>query len=191
MDRRSTIKGMFIVGVLGISSFSGYKWLSLNRKIESESILILKDLITELAETILPLTDTPGAKAAKAEDYIINILLNCTDKREVNIFLNGLYDVEEYAVDYFKKSFLKCNEYERNQILLYFEHKSTYKSKILNKVNNKFLGEPFFIKLKRLTAEGYCYSKVGATQGLAYDYIPGSFEPCIALMPGQKSWATR
>ena len=191
MNRRTTIKGILTFGFLGISSFSAYRWIRFHRSIDSRSILVYKELIAELAETIIPETDTPGAKAAKAENYIIGVLLNCTDKVGQNIFLNGLRDVEEYALHQFKKDFFKCNYNERHQILAYFEAKSVYPYRIINKINNKFLGEPFFIKLKSLTVEGYCYSEIGATQGLAYDYIPGSYKSCVPLKPNQKSWATR
>jgi hypothetical protein len=191
MNRRSTIKGILTVSLLGISSFSGYKWLDLHRDVEPRSILQFKGLIAELAETIIPSTDTPGAKATGVENYIINVLVDCTDKVGQNMFLNGLYDVENYAVRNFNKSFLRCNLDERNRILMHFEGKDTFKLVILKKINHKLLGEPFFTKLKRLTVEGFCYSEVGATQGLAYDYIPGSYEPCMALKPNQKSWATK
>lgn len=144
MDRRTTIKGIFTFGFLTISSFSVYKWMNFHRVVNSQSISSYKDLIAELAETIIPLTDTPGAKAAKVENYIINVLLNCTDKVGQNIFLTGLRDVEEYTMGTFNKSFLKCNLNERNQTLKYFEDKSIYPYKTLNKISNKFFGEPFF-----------------------------------------------
>lgn len=191
MDRRTTIKGILTLGFLGISSFSAYKWIYFHRSVDSRSILLYRELIAELADTIIPTTDTPGAKAVKAENYIINVLLNCTDKVGQNIFLNGLQDVEEFTKSKFDKDFFRCTVDERNHILKHFEDKSAYPYQIINKINNKIFGEPFFLSLKKLTVEGYCYSEIGATQGLAYDYVPGSYESCIPLKPNQKSWATK
>ena len=86
---------------------------------------------------------------------------------------------------------MKCNAVERNIVLKHFEEKGIYSLQILNKINNKFLGQTFFSKLKSLTVEGYCLSELGATKGLAYDYVPQTFEACIQLKNNQKSWATK
>ncbi|MFA4870511.1 MAG: gluconate 2-dehydrogenase subunit 3 family protein [Pedobacter sp.] len=191
MDRRTTLKGILTFGFLGISSFSAYKWFFFHRSVDPTSIISYKDLIAELAETIIPLTDTPGAKAAKVENYILNVMLNCTQTLEQNIFLNGLKNVEEFALNRFNKTYSECVLTERYQILEYFEAKSVYSYQIINKINKRLFGQSFFTQLKNLTVEGYCNSQVGATQGLAYDYIPGSFQSCIPLKPNQKSWATK
>ena len=49
--------------------------------------------------------------------------------------------------------------------------------------------ESFFIQLKQLTLLGYFASERGATEALAYVQIPGSYEGCTTLEPGQKAWA--
>jgi hypothetical protein len=43
--------------------------------------------------------------------------------------------------------------------------------------------------MKGLTVTGYFTSEIGATQALEYLPIPGKFEACIPLKPGQKAWA--
>ncbi|MFC3559025.1 gluconate 2-dehydrogenase subunit 3 family protein [Pedobacter jamesrossensis] len=191
MNRRTTLKGILALSVAGVSSFSAYKWISLNKEVNIAELQSYKTLIDELAETIIPSTNTPGAKEAGVSGYIVNILTNCTGKREQNKFLNGLQDLEAYTNDSFDKSFVQCNANERTNILKHFEEKGTYSFQILNKINNKFLGQSFFSKLKSLTVEGYCLSELGATKGLVYDYIPQTFEACIPLKNNQKSWATK
>jgi hypothetical protein len=47
----------------------------------------------------------------------------------------------------------------------------------------------FFLMMKGLTVTGYFTSEIGATQALEYLPIPGKFEACIPLKPGQKAWA--
>lgn len=191
MNRRTTLKSILALSVAGISSFSAYKWVSLNKEVDIAELQSYKSLIAELAETIIPATDTPGAKEAGVGSYIMNILTNCTGKREQNKFLNGLQDLEAYASDSFGRSFAQCNINEKTTILKHFEEKGSYSFQILNKINNKFLGQSFFSKLKNLTVEGYCLSELGATKGLVYDYIPQTFEACISLKTNQKSWATK
>lgn len=191
MNRRTSVKGILGISFLSVSSFSIYKWINLNRQINLSSLISYRSLISELADTIIPKTDTPGAKEAGVENYIINVLLDCANKREQNKFLNGLLDVEEYSDNIFGKSFIKCSSEEKIAILTHFEKKDKFSISILNKINNKFLGKPFFSQLKSLTIEGYCTSEIGATQALAYDFIPGAYKACISLNIHQKSWATK
>lgn len=191
MNRRTSIKSILGLSFIGVSSFSVYKWINCHHTIDPNSFLSRKKLLAELAETIIPSTDTPGAKEAKVENYIINVLLNCTERVPQNVFLNGLVELESYTKREFNSSFFSCGINDRNKILRYFEQKDIYKQPLLNRISNKILGKSFFSQLKSLTIDGYCQSQLGATKGLAYDYIPGNYEACISLTPNQKSWATK
>jgi len=190
MNRRSYLKKIAIIGTLA-SAFSGYKWYMVNHFVEFSSLLEKELLIAEIAEVIIPQTDTPGAKAANVHKYIIDVIANCNDVKIQNHFIWGLEELERYTISHYEKSFLKCNLSEKNNVVQYFADNASYKYSILNKINNKLLGESFFLKFKGLTIEGYCRSKLGATQGLAYDYIPGNYEACIPIKVNQRSWATK
>jgi hypothetical protein len=48
----------------------------------------------------------------------------------------------------------------------------------------------FFQLMCELTYLGYYTSEIGATKALRYVHIPGRYESCIPLEPGQKAWAT-
>ncbi|WP_158795389.1 gluconate 2-dehydrogenase subunit 3 family protein [Pedobacter sp. L105] len=191
MDRRTTIKSIIVVAYVGLSSFSFYKWIALNSAIDIQSLDQKKSLIAELGEVIIPRTDTPGAKDAKVEEYTIRMIKYCTERISQHNFLNGLNDLEVYVQKNYKRDFAACTEKEKIAVLQHFEDKSVFKVKVLNKINNKFFGIPFFVRLKQLTTEGYCISELGATKGLAYDYIPHMYQPCIPLTKDQKSWATK
>ena len=191
MNRRTTIKSILALGAVGVSGFSIFKWIDINKAPDLKLLASKKQLIAELAETIIPRTDTPGAKDAKVEDYVMGVLQFCTEAREQNFFLDGLADLEKYTTNNYNRSFIECSKSEKNVVMKHFEDKSTYSIAILNKINNKFIGRSFFSKLKELTIEGYCTSQIGATQGLVYDYVPGTFQACIPLKPNQRSWATK
>jgi hypothetical protein len=60
------------------------------------------------------------------------------------------------------------------------------KSKGTQKDNKKAY---FFQLMRDLTVLGYFTSEVGATKALAYVPIPGRFDGCTDLKPGQKAWA--
>jgi hypothetical protein len=61
---------------------------------------------------------------------------------------------------------------------------------LLGKAENKYLGRSFFTTLKQYTVKGYCTSQLGATKGLTYVPVPGSYHGCIPKLPGQRAWAT-
>ncbi|MDN3548268.1 gluconate 2-dehydrogenase subunit 3 family protein [Mucilaginibacter aquaedulcis] len=191
MNRRRFTKNILIAGALGLTSYPIFKWVSINKNVSPDAFRPYANLIDELAETIIPRTDTPGAKDAKVGSFITKMLVSCTDNRTQNIFLQGLNDLEEYAHDKYNHSFLECSKTERLATLEHFEQKSTYRFNVLNKIENKFIGLPFILNLKRLTVQGYCTSQVGVTKGMAYELIPVHFQACIPLTPGQKSWATK
>ncbi|MCZ4222996.1 gluconate 2-dehydrogenase subunit 3 family protein [Pedobacter rhodius] len=190
MNRRSYLKSLAIIGVIA-SSFSGYKWYQLHQSVNPRDLLDKELLIAEIAEIIIPQTDTPGAKSANVHKYIMDVIINCTDVKVQNHFIRGLNDFEDYAISSYEKPFLKCSTKEKTSIVQHFADNANYKYAILNKINNKFLGENFFSKFRNLTIEGYCRSKSGATEGLCYDYIPGNYDACIPIKINQKSWATK
>lgn len=191
MNRRKTIKNILGIGFLGVSAFSIFKWEWLSRTPDIHFLVSQKKLIAELAEMIIPTTNTPGAKDAQVEDYIITMILDCSPKKKQNIFINGLVELESYCLEKYKKSFEDCDLDEKTKILSYFQNESLRRSALLTKIERKIIGQPFFSQLKELTIIGYCTSNIGATRGLAYDFIPGKYISCTQLAPDQKSWATK
>lgn len=191
MNRRKAILNILSIGSVAGISLSVFKFYEVKKAPCVSSISHYKELIAELAETIIPGTTTPGAKSANVEVFIINVITSCTTEKEQNNFINGLENLEDHCIKEYGKSFLKCNELEKNDVLAYFEKRDEYSINFFNKINNKIFGQSFFTKLRSLTVDGYCVSRVGSTAGLAYDYIPGSYQSCLKLAPGQKSWATK
>jgi hypothetical protein len=190
MNRKRAIQSLLALAAVGVSSVSVYEWTSSGHAVKLTDLPQKKQLIAELAETIIPRTDTPGAKDAYVEEFIIKMIKESDQKSQHN-FLAGLGSLEKYTADKYDHSFIECNPQQKFAVLKHFEDKATYSITILNKINNKFLGPPFFNILKDLTVEGYCTSQLGATQGMAYNYIPVKFEACLPLQKNQKAWATK
>ena len=191
MNRRNSLKAIASLLFVGVSSASVLEWFRAGSKIDFNLLAEKKALIAELAETIIPRTSTPGAKDAKVEEYILRMLESCTNEREKHTFLSGLMNLEEYALKNYGSDFLNSSPENKINILKHFEDKSHYNTLIFNKINKKLLGKPFFIKLKELTVQGYCNSELGATKGLAYDYVPSTYQACIRIGHNQRSWATK
>jgi hypothetical protein len=191
MKRRKAIGRILMVGGGGVAAYSGYKWYDLKKSPDLAYLEQHKNLIADLAEAIIPATDTPGAKDAGVHDFIIVLIRDCTDIKSQNKFINGLNDLEHYCTSSFNKHFGQCTDGEKLQVLKYFEEKGKVYRGIIGKAQNRFLGKSFFTTLKEYTVEGYCSSEIGATKGLLYKRIPGKYNGCIPLEAGQKSWATK
>lgn len=191
ISRRNAFRVMFVLISAMVSYLFIDKWIKIFSLPNISLLHKKKALIAEIAELTIPKTDTPGAKDAKVEDFIIGVIEFCSDIKTQNNFVNGLNRLEAHAIDNYHRPFLSCSHEEKIQILTYFENGSRYRYNILGKISSKFLGRPFIIKFKELAVEGYCTSQLGATKGLAYDYIPVRYEPCVRLQKNQRSWATK
>jgi hypothetical protein len=141
-------------------------------------------LLNEIAETILPETDTPGAKAAKVGQFMATIVSDCWEADDQKVFLAGLVTVQAQCKKNYGKPFQRCTPAQRHVYLVQLdeEQKADYQ--------NRKPGEPphFFRQLKDLTLWGYFTSEIGATQALRMVEVPGRYEGCIPYAVGDRAW---
>ncbi|MGV3505118.1 MAG: gluconate 2-dehydrogenase subunit 3 family protein [Adhaeribacter sp.] len=190
MNRRKAIK-LILLGSASITSLISFKWLDRLRATDVAYLENKKSLVAELAETIIPHTDTPGAKAVKVEAFIIRMLKDCTDAKSLSNFIIGLQELEEYSLGHYQGSFMACSPDQRTAIMQEFERRSVAHWGLLAKIENKLIGKPFFTLLKNYTISGYCTSMGGATQALNYLGVPGSYENIGPIGPDCRAWATK
>src|SRR5690554_2381278 len=125
MTRRQLIFNVFIsilAIILGVFTIKKY----FIKKVSLDTLNNFKYLISDIAEVIIPVTDTPGAKDAKVVNYIINVITNCANDRDKDRFIYGLESVEHYCLKNFSKSFVDCTNNEKIIVLGYFEKKYKY-----------------------------------------------------------------
>ena len=191
MKRRKVIGLLLLAGGGTATGLGGLKWWQLNHTPDKAYLDGKLNLLSALAETIIPKTDTPGAKEAGVGQYLIDMVTDCTDKKTQNKFIDGLKDLEQYTQDKYNKFYETCTVEEQHQVMKHFQEKGKPYNGIIGKAQNKFLGKSFFTTLKEYTVTGYCTSQIGATQGLAYLAVPGPYIGCTSLQKGQKTWATK
>jgi hypothetical protein len=142
--------------------------------------------LDEIAETIIPVTDTPGAKAAKVGTFMTVMVKDCYDEKNQKIFLDGMNALNEASKKkYSGNGFMKITPEQRKELLteLDKEQKEYAKNK------KKDDGAHYFTQMKQLTLLGYFTSEPGATQALRYVAVPGRFDACIPYKKGDKAWA--
>lgn len=191
MNRRKAIGRIILAGVGGVLAFTGYKWHEVAKQPDLPWLVDQNELLAALADTIIPPTDSPGARQAGVQDFILVLLKDCTDRHSLNKFIDGLKDLESYCRSKYNTSFVHCSEADRIATLTAFERKDRPLSGIWGKAETRYLGKPFFSTLKEYTALAYCTSELGATRGLAYVAVPTEYHGCLPLQPGQPAWATK
>jgi hypothetical protein len=190
MNRRKAIGGILGLTGISIASFVGVKYLSENEQLNKGQLKNYINLISELVNEIIPPTETPGAKEAKVQDYIIDFMESCSSKKEYDNFLNGLIDLQANCINTYGHSFENCLVDQKKEVLDDLDN-SLKLGSLLSKIRDRLFGRTFFNILKTLTIEGYCTSSIGATKLLAYQPIPGRYIAITKLSINQKAWATR
>jgi len=140
-------------------------------------------IITEVAEIIIPRTDTPGAKDTGVPGFIDLMLKDCYSKEDQDRFLAGLTAFDEEAKKAYGDSFIYCKPEQQVELV------KKIHSEALAKKEEK---RPFILMAKELTLLGFFTSEPGATQVLQYVAVPGSYKGCIPLAEAGngKTWAT-
>ena len=163
------------------------------------------NLVSEIAELIIPKTDTPGAKDAGVGSFIETMLKDCYTEVQQAHFMKGLEALDQEAGKVGGK-FLSLTSEQQTTVLKAMEtaakeeaeaNKEKAKAKevdtesgIEKKESKKEeIPTPFFTLMKELTLMGYFTSEVGCKEALAFVDVPGRYEGCTTLEPGQKAWA--
>ena len=171
--------------------------------------------LDEVADTILPPTKTPGAKAAKVGQFMTLMVNDCYEAADQKIFHEGISKLDEASNKKNGKSFIEISAQERKDLLTeldkankdfkkktddYFDAFLDEKKHDLAMQKNKDGTDPkteklrenpshYFTMMKELTLLGYFTSEIGCTQARRYVETPGKFEGCVPYAKGDKAWA--
>ncbi|WP_242918354.1 gluconate 2-dehydrogenase subunit 3 family protein [Pontibacter liquoris] len=142
--------------------------------------------LNEVADTILPATSTPGAKAANVGEFMSRMVTDCYTKDDQEVFKKGISQLNEASDKKYSKPFMELNAKQRTELLtgLDAEQKKYMASKKEDAPSH------YFRMMKELTLLGYFTSEIGATQALRYVPVPGRYDGCIDYKKGDRAWAT-
>jgi hypothetical protein len=142
--------------------------------------------ITEIGESILPATDTPGAKDVDVHAFIDQFVKDCLKEEEQTQFRTGLKQLLSDCEQQNGKSFVDCTTEQR----LAFLNEQDEAARQLVELNPGLPDEqyPFFLKLKEMVLMGYFTSEKVGKEVTAFLPVPGKFEPCTPYETGQPAW---
>jgi glucoside 3-dehydrogenase (cytochrome c) hitch-hiker subunit len=106
-------------------------------------------LVTQIAEMIIPETDTPGATSVKVPEFIDLILTEWATEEEKAAFLAGLADIDVQSVAAGSPRFLDLPEAKRGEFLTGLDAKRPAKAGAAHA----------FERIKALTVYGYFTSE--------------------------------
>lgn len=135
-------------------------------------------LLDEVADTILPETKTPGAKAAHTGAFMAVMVTDTYDDAQQAVFRDGVRKLNE-------ASFMTKTPAQR---LAFLEQLDREQKAYMD---SRAQGAPphYFRLMKELTLFGYFTSEIGCTQAMRYRETPGRFDPCVPYTPGETTWA--
>jgi hypothetical protein len=149
-------------------------------------------LLDEIAETILPETTTPGAKAAKTGAFMALMVTDAYTDRAREVFRDGLRQIAAAG-------FMSASPAQRLALLqpLDREQKAVMDARLVPPTNRAPIPEApasdepahYFRMMKELALLGYFTSEIGCTKALRYIEAPGKYDPCAPHAPGDRSWA--
>jgi hypothetical protein len=161
-------------------------------------------LLNEVADTILPTTSSPGAKAANVGPFMAVMVRDCYAPADQKIFLDGLGKLDDASQKKFSNKFMALTDQQRTDLLTDLDKEqkdyTTQRNKQIEGDRLKHVDDPkykapevpnhYFRMIKELTLLGYFTSEIGATKALRYIAIPGRYDGCVPYKKGDKAWAT-
>jgi Gluconate 2-dehydrogenase subunit 3 len=144
-------------------------------------------LAEAVADTILPDTAaSPGARAAGAGAAMNLLLTDCYDDEAQQRVRDGLAELRSRCRTQCGAGFASLAQPERERILREFDARAKAEAKSEAKPAG---GKHWFDLVHELSTRAYFSSEVGTTKALRWMLVPGRWEGCVPLQPGQRAWA--
>ena len=208
MDRRELLK---MIAVLTGGAVVGSEAFLTGCKTKDEKpagmLLTEKDVpyLNEVAETILPATKTPGAKAANVGLFMTVVVNDCYDEADQKIFREGMDKINAACKKMHGHEFMEADPKERHELLLSLDKETKDFQNQFNKdqeikekaardrgdksYKREQMPKQYYTMLKQLTLWGYFTSKEGITQALRFTPVPGKYEGCVDYKKGEAAYA--
>jgi len=158
MDRRQVIRHFLVVGA-GLAFMPSCVYKDGKVSIQLQSIQINPDqesFLKQLADAIIPPTDTPGAAELGSHLFALKMVDDCFEKQEQDKFMAGLKKLQGKEPD--PAALMSAAEQEKDEEAI-----------------------AFMKAYRRLVIQGYTQSEYVMTNLLPYQLVPGKFYGCVPV----------
>ena len=183
MNRREALKATTVLvgGALAAGALAACDREPRVPPTETSGVLTPDDqaLVEEIADTLLPTTAaSPGAKAAGVGPAINLLLTDCYEPEQQRRVVQGLSEFRATCRGRCGAGFASLPPAERERLLREIDAEA------------QRVGEAhYFALVRELALRAYFSSEVGVTKALRYVPVPGRWDGCVPLKPGQPAWA--
>lgn len=148
------------------------------------------NLVAEVAEIMIPRTDTPGAKDVGIPAFIDLMLKDALFEEDRQRYLQGLEEFAALAKREHGEAFVEL-EPELQLALVRRVQDDAIAREPQVPPPNALPKRPFILMTKELTLLGFFMSEPGTTQVLQYEAVPGAYHGCVPLDKAGKgrAWA--
>lgn len=143
------------------------------------------NLVGDLADALIPDTDTPGAKSVNVHYFIDELAANWMTATERDAFLNKLSVLDQTIKSERGSSFSELSADAKSATL---DSLGLELLTMASGDDNGKGGKHIYLELRELIIFGYYTSEVGASEELGYDPIPGGYKGCIPFEDVGKTW---
>ena len=169
LDRRALLMGaVFLVG--GAAALTRFSRQGSSRAGEGP-VLSSEQFgrLEQVADVMIPATDTPGAIAAGVPAFLRRLLTDWASDRTRADVLGVLESIERQAWSKFGAAFVELPAPRRTEVVRIVDAESIAAR------------DAAYSRFKYLVLVGYYQSEIGATQELRYELVPGAWRSCLPL----------
>ncbi|WND02944.1 gluconate 2-dehydrogenase subunit 3 family protein [Temperatibacter marinus] len=143
--------------------------------------IFTKDQLTlfgDMAQTLIPRTETPGARDVNAHFLADELVANWMTKEESVRFISAFQQLMDSIHKKYGKTFSALSQKDKTTVL---DH--------LGKEMKKNKGYHVYSDIREMTIFGYYTSEIGASEELIFDPVPGPYQGCVDLSTVGKTYA--
>jgi hypothetical protein len=170
MKRRAAVRnlGLTFAGLVSLPAWAlGWSPASIGLP----AVLPIADelLLAEIVETIIPETNTPGAKSLKVHQFVLRMINDCYGEPAQATLKQGIGQTNQVAEQVYAKPFIACDGPQRTEILVQMSNSADPAVK------------QFVALVKNLTIRGYMNSEYYLVNVLGYKMAPGFYKGCVPV----------
>jgi hypothetical protein len=128
----------------------------------------MREQTAAFAETIIPETDTPGAREAGVADFIEFMLQEWYPDEDRERFMDGMAGLQSFCRERHQQTFSELNGEDQFNIVAALRDGQA--------AGFEDGGQAFFNHMKQLTIFGYYTSEIGMTVERSYLPVPGKYD---------------
>ncbi len=125
-----------------------------------------EQLLASIVETLIPETDTPGARELNVHLFVLKMVDDCHSPEEQRRFAAGLSQVNAFAKRQTGKEFMDCSEADKKRVLEALNRSGVQPGELAS----------FNRQMRRRAIQGYKESRYVMTQLKVHRMIPEPYE---------------